>query len=110
VDLVLPGESADLLGGLGEADHAGGADGVGGEHPAGGVPRDVAVGGGGAGLGEPPAFAGRGEAEVLQPHRLVPAERHVHLGGVQVAAGVGDAGLGVDVGGAVPSGARVDGV
>ena len=46
--------------------------------------------------------------EVLQPHGLVPAERHVDLGAVELGPGVGDPRLGVHVGRAVPSGLRVD--
>src|SRR5690606_38456516 len=107
VDLVLAGPAPDLQRRLGEADEARRADGVGRQHPAGGVPGDVAVHGRGPLLDELPARALLGEAEVLQPHRLVPRERHVDLGDVDVPPGVGDAGLAVDVGGALPAGPGV---
>src|SRR6185437_7660491 len=109
IDLVVAGLAADLEGDLQEPEHPGGADGVGGEDAAGAVPGDVAaVDEGGTFLGELPAVTLVAEAQVLQPHRLVPAERDVDLGAVEVLPGVGDAGLPVDVGGALPAGPRVD--
>src|SRR5438876_7393767 len=54
VDLVLARLLADLHGGLGVAQHAGGADGVGAEHAARRVDRHVAVDGGGARVGHLP--------------------------------------------------------
>ena len=45
--------------------------------------------------------------EVLQPHRLVPGERHVHLHHIYVVERVVDARLLVDVGGALAAGPRV---
>ena len=65
------------------------------------------VEGGGPCVGELPAVALGAEAQVLQPHRLVPAEGHVDLGHVEVPSGVGDPGLGVDVGRAFPAGPGV---
>jgi hypothetical protein len=50
-------------------------------------------------LDELPAVADRGEAEVLEPHRLEPRERHVHLDHVDLVQRVGDAGLLEHVGG-----------
>ena len=83
------------------------ADRVGRQHAAGRVDRQVAVERGRAVVDHLPAVALVGEAEVLHPHRLVPAERHVDLGAVDVAARVGDAGLRVDVRRAVATGVRV---
>src|SRR5204863_938427 len=54
-----------------------------------------------AALGHLPTLAELGEAEILHPHRLVPAERHVALDDVEVLARIGDAGLPVHVGRAV---------
>ena len=44
-------------------------------------------------FGELPALAFRAEPEVLEPHRLVPRERHVDLGAVEVVPWVRDARL-----------------
>ena len=49
-----------------------------------------------------------GEAEVLQPHRLEPRERHVDLGRVDLLERVGDPGLLPERGGGVAAGLRVD--
>src|SRR5437667_4945653 len=84
VDLVLARLLADLHGGLGVAEHAGGADGVGAEHAARRVDRHVAVDGGGARVGHLPALALGSKAQVLHPHGLVPAEGDVDLGGVDL--------------------------
>src|SRR5918999_5374469 len=110
VDLVLAGQTAHLQRGLGEADETGRADRIGREHAAGGVPWDVAVQRGGTGLGELPALTLAAEAEVFQPHRLVPAERYGHPGAVELAARLGDARLPVDVGRAVLARPPVHGV
>src|SRR5215211_1522234 len=47
------------------------------------------------------------EAEVLEPHRFMPTERHLHLDAVDLVARVGDAGLTQHVGGAVLARLRV---
>ena len=49
-----------------------------------------------AAIDDLPAVALGGEAEVLEPHRLEPRERHVDLGGLDVVPGILDAGLVVD--------------
>ena len=85
--LVVAGTLTHLLGDLAEADHPGSADRVRREHSAGRVPRDVPVKCGRARLGELPAVALGAEPEVLEPHGLVPRERHVDLGAVEVLAG-----------------------
>src|SRR5437763_16714458 len=77
VDLVLAGLLADLHGRLRVTEHARSADGVGAEDAARRVDGHVAVDGGGARVGHLPALALGGEPEVLHPHGLVPAERHV---------------------------------
>src|SRR5205807_9373880 len=69
---------------------------------------EVAVEGGGAAVGHLPTLALGREAQVLHPHGLVPAEGDVDLGAVDLAPGIGDAGLGIEVGGAVPSRPGVD--
>jgi len=92
VDLVLAGLAHHLEGGLGEADHATGADRVRREHAAAHVDGQLAVERGRSGLGELPAAALLSEAEILHPHRLEPRERHVDLGAVDLAERVGDAG------------------
>ncbi len=58
--------------------------------------------------GHPPALPGGGEAEVLEPHRLEPAEGDVHLGHVELTARIGDPGLAVNVRCAVAARSRVD--
>src|SRR2546423_1111322 len=82
VDRGVPGGAAPLQGALREPQHAGGADRVRAEHAARHVDGQVAVHRGDTVLGELPAFAGLREPEVLEPHRLEPAERHVHLDAV----------------------------
>ncbi len=85
VDLVLTGLAAHLHGRLAEADHPRGADRVRRQHAAGHVHRQVArVDLRDAVLDHPPPLAGLGEQEVLQPHRLEPRERHVHLDAVDL--------------------------
>ena len=91
--LVRAGLAHDLQRRLGKSQQPRSADRVGAEHAAGRVDRQPAPDRGLARLGQPPAFPGRGEAEVLQPHRLVPGERHVDLGHVDLVQRVGDAGL-----------------
>src|SRR5581483_5819741 len=108
VDLVLAGHAAHLQRGLGEPAHAGGADRVRRHDAAGRVDGQVAVKRRTSVVDHLPAGALVGEAEVLHPHRLVPGERHVDLGSVDVAARIGDAGLRVDVLRAVTTGVRVD--
>src|SRR4051794_31798907 len=83
---------------LGEPDHPRRADGVGRQHTARRVDRHVTGERCAAVVDHLPALALGREPEVLHPHRLVPAERHVDLGHVEIAAGVGDAGLGVQLG------------
>ncbi len=108
--LVRTGVAAHLARRLGKTDHAGRADGVGRQYAAGTVPGNIAafIQRGGACHGQLPALPYRREAEVLQPHRLVPAERHVHLCAVQVLARIGDAGLLVHIRRAVATGLRID--
>src|SRR6478672_1681445 len=62
LDLVVAGPAAHLLRGFAEADHARRADRVRRQHAARRVPRDVAVGRGGPGLGELPPVAFVAEA------------------------------------------------
>ena len=77
VDLVLAREPAHLLRGFREPEHARRADRVRRQHAARAVHRQVALHRGRAALGHLPTVADFGEPEVLHPHRLVPAERHV---------------------------------
>ena len=103
VDLVLAGLAPHLHGGLGEADHARGADGVGRQHAARRVPGDVAVHGRWprprpASSPCPPRRSRGSPATSARTRRTARRPRPRRC-----RAGVGDAGLGVDVGGAVPA-------
>ena len=108
VDLVLAGHAPDLQRGLGEAQQARGADRIRREHATGHVDRERAADRGRPVLDHLPALAGLGEVVAFQPHGLVPAEGHVELGAVDLLTGLGDAGLAVDVGGAVRGTLRGD--
>src|SRR3954449_3121285 len=106
VDLVLTGLTHDLERRLGEAQHPAGPDGVGGQHTAAHVDRELAADGRLAGLGQLPAVTLCGEPEVLDPHRLEPRERNVDLRAVDLLERVGDPGLLPQRGGGVAAGAR----
>jgi hypothetical protein len=59
-------------------------------------------------MGQLPAGPLVGESEVFQPHRLIPAERDVHLHGIDLVPRVGDAGLLVHIFCAVEAGSRIN--
>src|SRR5436305_8150786 len=84
VDLVLARHAAHLQRNLGEPDETGRPDRVARKHAAGRVDREVAVECRRTVVDRLPASALFGETEVLQPHCLVPAERHVDLRAVDV--------------------------
>src|SRR5438874_830534 len=74
VDLVLSRLATDLHCRFGEPQRAGRADRVRREHAAAHVHGQVALHAGDTVLDHAPAFAGIGEAEVLEPHGLEPRE------------------------------------
>ena len=105
---MVPGHPTNLERSLGEANHAGGPNRVGGQHPTGAVDRQVAsLDAGGPVLDHAPPVIHLGEPEALQPHRFVPGERHVHLDHVDFGTGVDDASLAEDVSRALPACQRV---
>src|SRR4051794_8063928 len=101
VDLVLTGLAAHLHRRLGESKCARRADRIGRQHAATHVDRQVAVHLRRTVLHHPPPLTGVGDPQVLEPHRLEPRERHVHLDAVDLVARIGDARLLVHVVGAL---------
>ena len=99
--------AAHLHGGLGEADHARGADRVRRQHAARHVDRQVAVERGRALVGQLPALALGAKPRFSSHIGSNQRERHVDLGAVDLLAGIGDAGLLVELGRAVAAGLRV---
>src|SRR5262249_34976397 len=87
-----------------EAKHARGADRVRVEHAARWVDRQVAAELLVAAIDRLPALVQGCEAEVLEPHRLVPGERDVETGDLDLLPRILDAGLVID-----PLGARTPG-
>ena len=83
--------------GLGEAQQARRADRVRRQHAARHVHGERSVERGVAPLDHLPALGRRRDVVGFEPHRLVPAERHVDLGAVDLVPRVGDARLPVDV-------------
>src|SRR5205807_4316121 len=104
VDLVLACRPTYLHGRFGKSDHPGRTDRIGRQDATRRVDRHVPVHRRRAGVRHLPAFTFGGEAEVLHPHGLEPAERDIDLGHVELGAGIGDARLSEHVGGAVAAG------
>src|SRR5205085_8781833 len=86
------------------------ADRVRGEHTAGRVDRKRSGELGLAALDHLPALTGPRDVVPFEPHRLVPAERHVQLGDVDLLARHADTGLTVDILRALDTGLRTHGI
>src|SRR5262245_25732169 len=95
-DLMCTGAAHHLERGLAETQHAGGADRVRAEDAARRVHGEMGAELLLAAVDDLPPLADVAEAEVLEPHRLEPGERHVHLRHLDLLPRVADARLLVD--------------